>query len=73
MSLQRWRLSVWKGGVPDFVLGFGLVAMVLVVTGLISGIVERSPASFPLIFLGIGLAFGGGLGVIEFDPHRRGG
>jgi hypothetical protein len=59
--------------VPDFVLGFGLVAMVLGVTGLIHGIVERSPVSFPLIFLGIGLAFGGGLGVIEFGPYRRGG
>lgn len=44
--------------------------MVLIVTGLISGIVERSPVSFPLIFLGIGLALGGGgLGVIELGPH----
>ena len=31
---------------------------------------ERSPASFPLIFLGLGLALGGGgLGVIELDPY----
>jgi NhaP-type Na+/H+ or K+/H+ antiporter len=56
--------------VPDFVLGFGLVALVLIATGLISGIVERSPVSFPLIFLGLGMALGGGgLGVIEIGPH----
>ena len=55
---------------PDFVLGFGLVAVVLTVTGLVSGIVERSPVSFPLLFLGLGLALGGGgLGVIELGPH----
>ena len=31
---------------------------------------ERSPVSFPLIFLGLGLALGGGgLGAIELDPH----
>ncbi len=55
---------------PDFVLGFGLVGVVLTVTGLISGLVERSPISFPLIFLGLGLLLGGGgLGVIEIGPH----
>jgi len=56
--------------VPDFLLGFGLVALVLTLTGLISGVVERSPLSFPLIFLGIGLALGdGALGVIDMGPH----
>jgi len=55
---------------PDFVLGFGLVALVLIATGLISGIVERSRMSFSLMFLGLGLALGGGgLGVIELDPY----
>ena len=43
---------------PDFVLGFGLVAVVLIVTALISGMVERSPLSFPLIFLGLGFLLG---------------
>ena len=36
------------------------------VTALASGLVERSPLSFPLIFLGLGLALGeGGIGVVE--------
>ena len=55
---------------PDFVLGFGLVAVVLVVTALISGMVERSPLSFPLIFLGLGFLLGERfLGVLEVGPH----
>jgi hypothetical protein len=32
---------------PDFLLGFGLVALVLTGTALVSGLVERSPLSFP--------------------------
>lgn len=55
---------------PDFLLGFALVGLVLTVTALISGIVERSPVSFPLIFLSFGLILGDGvLGVIELGPH----
>ena len=55
---------------PDFVLGFGLVAVVLTVTALISGLVERSPLSFPLIFLGLGVLLGGRvLGVLEIGPR----
>ena len=55
---------------PDFVLGFGLVAVVLVVTALISGAVERSPLSFPLIFLGLGFLLGERfLGVLQVGPH----
>lgn len=55
---------------PDFALGFGLVALVLIATGLISGIAERSPMSLSLMFLGLGLALGGGgLGVIELNPY----
>jgi NhaP-type Na+/H+ or K+/H+ antiporter len=39
-------------------------------TGLISGLVERSPLSFPLIFLVLGVVLGGGvLGVINMGPH----
>jgi sodium/hydrogen antiporter len=56
--------------VPDFLLVFGLVAIILVVTALASGAVERSPLSFPLLFLGLGFLLGeGGLGLIEMGPH----
>jgi NhaP-type Na+/H+ or K+/H+ antiporter len=56
--------------VPDFLLVIGLVAVVLTVTALASGIVERSPLSFPLMFLGFGFLIGPlGLGVIELGPH----
>ena len=55
---------------PDFVLGFGLVGLVLIVTALISGLIERSPLSFPLLFLGVGLLLGdGALGVVSLGPH----
>jgi NhaP-type Na+/H+ or K+/H+ antiporter len=36
----------------------GLVAIVLMISALASGLVDRSPLSFPLIFLGLGLVFG---------------
>jgi hypothetical protein len=56
--------------VPDFLLGFALMRLVLTVTSLVSGIVERSPMSFLLIFLSFGLILGDGiLGVIELGPH----
>ena len=55
---------------PDLFLAFALVATVLTVTALSSGLVERSPLSFPLIFLGLGLALGeGGVGVVEMAPN----
>lgn len=54
----------------DFVVAFGLIAVVLTITALVSGLVQRSPLSFPLIFLGLGLLLGEGvLGVIEIGPH----
>ena len=43
---------------PDFVLMFGVIAAVLTVTALASDLVERSPLSFPLIFLGLGFLLG---------------
>lgn len=56
---------------PEVVLIFGVVALVLTVTAIASGLVERSPLSFPVMFLGLGLALGGGgLGVIEMGPHN---
>ena len=44
---------------PEFILVFGVIAVVLTVTALASGLVERSPLSFPLIFLGLGFLLGG--------------
>ncbi len=53
------------------VLGFSLVAVVLTVSALASGIVERAPLSFPMIFLGLGFLFGErGLGIIVMDSHN---
>lgn len=54
---------------PDFVLAFGVIAVILTVTALASGLVERSPLSFPLMFLGFGFLLGSyGLGVIDIGP-----
>ena len=55
---------------PDFVTVFAVLAVILTVAALASGLVERSPVSFPLMFLGFGLAIGeGGFGFIEMGPH----
>ena len=55
---------------PDLFVAFALLASVLLVTALASGLVERSPLTFPLIFLGFGLVLGvGGAGVVELDAH----
>jgi NhaP-type Na+/H+ or K+/H+ antiporter len=54
----------------ELVTGFALVAVVLTVAGLTSGIVERAPLSFPIIFLGLGFLLGhGGLGILEIGPE----
>ena len=56
---------------PDFVAVFALLAVVLTITALVSGFVERAPVSFPLIFLGFGLALGGGgFDVIRMAPDE---
>lgn len=48
----------------------GVIAVVLTVTALASGVVERSPLSFPLMFLGLGFLLGGrGLDMLEISPH----
>jgi NhaP-type Na+/H+ and K+/H+ antiporter len=53
---------------PDIVLAFGLIAVVLTVTGLISRVVDRSPLTMPLIFLVVGLLLGGPvLGIIDIE------
>ena len=57
---------------PDFLLAFGIIAVVLTVTALTSGLVERSPLSFPLMFLGLGFLLGKyGFGIIELGPHSE--
>jgi NhaP-type Na+/H+ or K+/H+ antiporter len=53
------------------ILGMGVVALVLLVAALASGIVERAPLSFPIIFLGLGFLFGPwGLRLLELDVHN---
>ena len=49
---------------------FALVAVVLTVSALAAGLVERAPLSFPMIFLGLGFVLGSrGFGVIHLDVH----
>lgn len=55
---------------PDLLLIFSLVATVLLVSALASGVVERAPLSFPIIFLGLGVLLGErGLGLLRVDMH----
>jgi len=55
---------------PDFILVFGVIAVVLTVAALASGLVERSPLSFPLMFLGLGFLLGSrGFDVLDVGPH----
>ena len=54
----------------DFLLAFGLLATVLIVTAISSGFIQRSPLSFPLVFLTFGLVLGeNGLGLITVSPQ----
>ena len=54
----------------EIVSGFALIAVVLLATPLVSGLVDRSPLSFAFLFLLLGLALGeGGIGLIELDAH----
>lgn len=53
------------------VLGFAVVAIVLLISALASGIIERAPISFPIIFLGLGFLLGGqGLRMVVMDVHN---
>ena len=55
---------------PDLETALALLAVVLIVSALASGIVERAPVSFPMIFLGLGFVLGErGLSVIHIDAH----
>ena len=54
----------------DFVVVFGVVAVVMTLTALASGLVEWSPLSFPLMFLGLGFLLGSrGLDWVDVGPH----
>ena len=49
---------------------FALIAVVLTISALAAGVVERAPLSFPMIFLGLGFLLGPrGLEVMELDLH----
>ena len=54
----------------DLLTAFGLLAAVLTITALSSGFIRRSPLSFPLMFLTLGLVLGqNGLAFITVSPH----
>src|SRR5690242_5167669 len=51
---------------PELTLIFGILALIFLVAALTSGLVERAPISFPMIFLGLGFLIGEhGLGLIK--------
>lgn len=57
---------------PDLLTAFALIAVVLIVSALASGFVERIPLSFPMIFLGLGLLLGPrGFGVLNVGVHDK--
>lgn len=57
---------------PDILTAFGLIAIVLTISALLSGVVERAPLSFPIIFLGLGFALGPhGLNYLRLDSHDQ--
>jgi NhaP-type Na+/H+ or K+/H+ antiporter len=54
----------------ELVVAFGLAAVVLTVSALASGIVERAPLSFPIIFLGLGFLIGErGFALLTLSPE----
>jgi sodium/hydrogen antiporter len=55
---------------PDLVAAFALAAVVLTLSALASGVVERAPLSFPIIFLGLGFLIGErGMGLLTLTPE----
>jgi hypothetical protein len=49
---------------------FTRIAVVLTVSRLVSGLIERAPLSFPIIFLGLGFLFGS-TGVIKLSAYSQ--
>ena len=57
---------------PEFLTAFGVIAAILIVTALASGLVERSLFSFPLLCLSAGIILGEGvLGVFEVGAESQ--
>src|SRR5688500_4832141 len=55
---------------PDLLSALALLAVVLTVSALLSGLIERAPISFPIVFLGIGVLVGEqGFGLLHVHPH----
>ena len=55
---------------PDLGTAFALMAVVLTVSALVSGVVERIPLTFPMIFLAIGFLLGErGFGLLHVTAH----
>lgn len=52
----------------DLVTGFGLIGITVIVSGLMAGLVDRGPISFPMVFLGLGLTLGA-TGILTVNPH----
>lgn len=54
----------------ELVLGMGLIALVLMLSALASGIIDRAPLSFPMLFLGLGFLLGEqGLSFLHIGTH----
>jgi NhaP-type Na+/H+ or K+/H+ antiporter len=57
---------------PSLLTAFALFGAVLVLAPLASGVVQRAPLSFPIIFLGLGILLGDrGFGVLTLTPHDK--
>ena len=49
---------------------FAVIAVVLTVSALAAGVIERAPVSFPMIFLGLGFLLGPFvIGIVDLDLH----
>lgn len=54
----------------DLVTAFSIIAVVLIVSALVSGLIERMPISLPLVFLAIGIVLGPRVfGLLTIDLH----
>ena len=57
---------------PDLLTVLALIGGVLIIAALLSGLVERAPISFPILFLGLGVLLGErGMGLLSIGPHDR--
>jgi sodium/hydrogen antiporter len=57
--------------IANLELWLALLAIILTISALVSGLVDRAPLSFPMIFLVFGLVLGqAGLGVLTLGPRH---